>query len=152
MNVPKDYEEFFELLNLHKARYLIVGAHAVAFHGQPRFTGDIDIFVACDRKNADRLLEVVERFGFKNVGINKDDFLKPDLILQLGYPPFRIDILTNINGVIFKSAWKNRVKGTFGKHKVWYISKSDLIRNKRAVGRTQDSFDLELLGVKKRKR
>ena len=152
MNVPKDYEEFFELLNRQKIKYLIVGAYAVAFHAHPRFTGDIDIFIVANRTNAGRLLKVLRQFGFKDLGITIEDFLKTDRIIQLGYPPLRIDILTSIDGVSFNTAWANRVRGNFGKQKIWYISKKDLIRNKRATGRARDLLDLELLGALKKKR
>ena len=145
MNIPKDYEEFFALLNKEKVRYLIVGAYAMAYHAQPRFTGDIDIFIEVDKTNAKRLLNAVEKFGFKNSGLTSVDFLKPDQIVQLGYPPLRIDILTSIDGVSFGIAWERRVRAKFGKQKVWYISKRDLIRNKKAAGRTRDLLDLELI-------
>ena len=152
MKALKDYEELFELLNRAKVKYLVVGAYAVGFYAQPRFTGDIDIFVECSKRNATRLLTAIEKFGFKNVGIEKTDFETPGKIVQLGYPPFRIDLITEIDGVSFRSAWKNRIKDAFGKHEVYYISKEDLIRNKRTTARARDLFDLELLGYRKRER
>ena len=150
MDAPKDYEEFFVLLNKEKIKYLIVGAYAVAYHAQPRFTGDIDIFVEAGRTNAERLLKVVQKFGFGETGLTAADFLKPHQIIQLGYPPLRIDLLTSIDGVSFGTAWKRRVKGKFGRPGVWYISKRDLIRNKRATGRTRDLLDLQLMRMKKK--
>ena len=145
MNVPKDYEEFFVLLKKEKVKFLIVGAYALAYHGYPRFTGDIDIFISNEPPNARRALSAIEKFGFQGIGITVEDLLKPDSILQLGNPPLRIDIITDIDGVSFTSAWKNRVRGIFGKQNVWYISKKDLVKNKKATGRTQDKFDLEML-------
>ena len=149
MNTQKDYEEFFALLNNEKVKYLIVGAYAIAYHAQPRFTGDIDIFVEVNTKNAVRLTAAVKKFGFANVGLASTDFLKPNHIIQLGYPPLRIDLLTNIDGVTFHTAWGNRVRGKFGKQPVWYISKKDLIRNKKASGRIRDLLDLELIRSKR---
>ena len=152
MSVPKDYEEFFALLNREKARYLVVGAYALAFHGRPRFTGDIDVFVAISETNAERLLKALEGFGYADMGIRIEDFLHKDRSTQLGFPPLRIDILTSIDGLQFQDAWSLRARGGFGKQRVWYISKGDLIRNKRAAGRPQDALDLELLGELKKKR
>ena len=146
MNVQKDYEELFELLNQEKVKYLIVGAHAVAFHAQPRFTGDIDIFVEASSQNAKRILKVFEQFGFGNVGVSQKDFEKPKQVVQLGKPPVRIDFITEIEGINFHTAWRNHSEGRYGKEIVYYISKDDLIKNKVLLGRKQDLFDLELLG------
>ncbi len=145
MNVPKDYKELFELLNSEKVKYLIVGAYALAFHGQPRYTGDIDIFIDAKKRNALKLINVIKRFGFDQIGITEQDFLKPDRIVQLGYPPLRIDIMTSIDGVSFERAWRHRIRGEFGKQNVWYISKKDLILNKRSTGRAQDKLDLSMI-------
>ncbi len=142
MNVPKDFEEFFKLLNQEKVKYLIVGAYGVAYHGQPRFTGDIDIFVASNKTNAGRLMKVLRKFGFGHVGVTKEYFLQPDRIVQLGYPPLRIDLLTSINGIAFDKAWAHRVKGTFGKQNVWYISR----RNVPDKGRSTFIWDIPFLG------
>lgn len=147
MNVQKDYEELFELLNRQGVEYLIVGAYALAFYGQPRYTGDLDIFIRISRKNSNRLYKVVDEFGFKGVGIAPEDFLKKGRIVQLGYLPVRVDIITSIDGVSFKSAWSGRTQGEYGEQKVWYLSKKDLIKNKKASGRVRDLQDLELLGV-----
>ncbi|HEV8537304.1 MAG TPA: nucleotidyl transferase AbiEii/AbiGii toxin family protein [Bacteroidota bacterium] len=147
-----DFEEFFELLNRHKARFLIIGGYALAFHGRPRYTDDIDILIDSTPTNAGRALKAVEAFGFKNIGITKEDFLKPNFIIQLGYPPLRIDILTGIVGVTFDRAWKGRLAGKFGKQQVWYISRDDLISNKLASGRSQDITDVKSLRRSQRKR
>ena len=103
-------KEFIALLNSHSVEYLIVGGHAVAFHGHPRFTGDIDFFIRMTPSNAQRLLAVLNDFGFGSVGITVRDLLEPKRILQLGQPPNRIDILTSISGVDFDSAWASRVE------------------------------------------
>ena len=151
MNVPKDYEDFFVLLNERKVKFLIIGAYALAYHGCPRYTGDIDIFVSADPNTAGKVLAAIESFGFKGVGITKKDFQKPDTIIQLGYPPLRIDLVMEIDGVSFNTAWKNREKGFFGKQKVFYISKKDFIRNKKASNRAKDKLDIELLTAKFKK-
>ena len=150
MNQEKDYREFFALLNGEKVKYLIVGAYAMGFHGVPRFTGDIDILVEPSAKNAGSLMKVLDKFGFENTGIEISDFMKPDFILQLGYPPVRIDLLTGIDGVSFAGAWKNRLEGKYGKQTVRYLSKSDLMKNKSASGRQKDILDLDALRAMKR--
>ncbi len=152
MIISRDFEDLFELLNSEKVRYLVVGGDALAFHGAPRYTGDIDIFVGRTPRNAARVLKVIEKFGFAGVSLEVQDFVMPDRILQLGYPPWRIDILTGLTGIHFDKAWKSRVRGRYGKAAVWYISKSDLIRNKRSTGRTKDLADIEALGVSLKKR
>ena len=147
MSIPKDYEKFIALLNQEEVKYLIVGAYAIAFHAQPRFTGDIDFFVAVSKRNASSLVKVLNQFGFKKARFTENDFMQIDRVIQLGYPPLRIYIVTGIDGVKFDTAWKRRIKGSFGRQSVWYISKPDLIKNKRACGRIRDKFDLELLGA-----
>lgn len=145
MNVPRDYEEFFALLNAQKVKYLIIGAYALAYHGCPRYTGDIDIFISTKPNNVIKILTTIESFGFKDIGITEKDFRKSDNIIQLGYPPLRIDLVMKIDGVSFETAWKNRVEGFFGKQKVFYISKKDFIKNKKVTGRAKDKLDIELL-------
>ena len=145
MRAENDFKEFIALLNEHKVRYLIVGGFAYSFYAEPRFTKDIDFFVEASTDNADKMLNVLEKFGFKNAGITKDDFLKSDQIIQLGIAPLRIDIITSISGVSFKEAWNNRTKGKYGNISANFISKSDLIKNKKATGRAQDIADIEKL-------
>lgn len=143
METSRDFEEFFELLNLSKVRYLIVGGYAFAVHAKPRFTGDIDIFLDPKKVNAEKVLKVLKQFGFGEVGIGIDDLTAANQIIQLGYPPLRIDLLTSISGVSFLQAWKNRVVGKYGGQSVFFIGKSDLIKNKKASGRKKDLLDLE---------
>lgn len=147
-----DLREFIELLSSHSVEYLIVGGHAVAFHGHPRFTGDIDFFVRMTPQNARRLLAVLHDFGFGSVGITEHDLLQPERIVQLGRPPNRIDILTSISGVDFESAWQARVESVMEDLRVVMIGWNELLRNKRAAGRQKDLADVEkLLAVAKRK-
>jgi predicted nucleotidyltransferase len=147
-----DLREFIELLNSHNVEYLLVGGHAVAFHGHPRFTGDIDFFIRMTPSNVQRLLTVLSAFGFGSLGITKNDLLKPKRILQLGHPPNRIDILTSISGVDFDSAWESRVESSMDNQPVIIIGWNDLLRNKKAAGRQKDLADLKkLLAIAKRK-
>jgi hypothetical protein len=139
------YDELFALLNSAKVKYLVVGAYAVSYYAEPRHTGDIDIFVSTEPANAALLFKVLGDFGFGGIGIKENDLKAPDTILQLGYPPLRIDIITGISGVRFPDAWKSRKRGRLGQSTVWYISKADLIKNKRKSGRPKDKIDLLML-------
>lgn len=126
----------------HRVRALIVGAHAVAFHAKPRFTKDIDILVEPCPENAASLVAALEEFGFGEIGLTPSDFVEPGRIVQLGFPPSRIDIITSIGGVSFEEAWSGRVSGTYGSQEVLYIGKAELIRSKRAAARPQDLVDV----------
>lgn len=127
MNLGKDLSEFIALLNSTGVEYLLVGGHAVAFHGYPRFTGDTDFFVAATPENAERLEHVLSAFGFGSLGIRREDFLEPGVVVQLGRPPNRIDLLTSIDGVRFAEAWPNRVMADLGGLPVPLIGKADLL-------------------------
>jgi hypothetical protein len=115
----------------------------VAFHGQPRFTKDIDVFVEASPENAERLLAALSDFGFGSVGLDVSDFSTPGKIVQLGVAPNRVDLLTTIDGVTFDEAWTGKVAGHYGRQAVYYIGRAELIRNKRASGRPQDLLDLD---------
>lgn len=145
MRVENDFKKFIGLLNEHKVRYLIIGGFAYSFYAEPRFTKDIDFYIDTSSVNANKLLKVLEKFGFKDVDLTKDDFQQPEQIIQLGNAPLRIDIVTSIDGVNFKEAWNNRASGRYGNLNANFISKSDLIKNKKATGRAQDIADLEKL-------
>jgi hypothetical protein len=125
---------------------VIVGAWALAFHGRPRYTGYIDVFVAREQDNADRLMEVIEAFRFGHSGIKRDDFLQVDHVIQLGRAPNRIDILTGISGVAFDETWESREQGSISDVAVFIISRDLLIKTKRAVNRDKDQGDIKLLG------
>ena len=146
MPLQKDLREFIESLNSHRVEYLIVGAHALAFYGIPRYTGDIDILIHNSPENAARLQEVITAFSFASLGLSAEDFLLPGRVIQLGVPPNRLDLLTSITGVEFEEAWAGRVDGTLQGIPVSFIGKDSFIRNKRATGRTRDKADLEALG------
>jgi hypothetical protein len=145
MNLEEDLREFVALLNALNVRYLIVGAFAVAYHGYPRYTADIDIFIERSIENAERLLRVVENFGFEDLNLSREDFLAEDQVIQLGISPNRIDLLTQLSGVSFQEAWATCEHGEIDGLKVPYISKAMLKQNKAATGRSQDLADLERL-------
>jgi hypothetical protein len=145
MDLDKDFREFVELFTAHEVRFLIVGGYALAAHGLPRFTGDLDAWVWVDSDNSERIVAALRDFGFGDVGITISDFDREDSVVQLGFPPSRIDILTSIDGVRFDDAWNRRVVIDVGALKVPFISREDLIVNKRAVGRPQDIADVNRL-------
>ena len=145
MKLTRDLREFIELLNAHGVEYMLVGGWAFGFHATPRYTGDLDFFVRCDRQNAARLKEVLSSFGFTELSGFEQSFLEPSRILQFGVPPNRIDILTEISGVTFEEAWGSRVRGTLDGLSVPFIDRAFLIKNKQAAGRPKDLADLEAL-------
>ncbi len=118
----------------------------MAYHGAPRYTGDLDLFVRPDLDNAQRILKALQQFGFGSVGLKIQDFTEPDRFVQLGVPPVRVDILTSITGVAWEEAACGWVEGMFGDVPVHYIGRKELIRNKRAIGRKKDLADLEAIG------
>lgn len=145
MKVEKDYLEFLRLLNKRRVKYCIIGSYAVAFYGHPRYTKDIDILIERDLANARRLLKALVEFGFGSLDLKAEEFTSPESIIQLGYEPVRIDIVTSIRGVNFKKIWAKRQKGRYGDIKVNFISLQDLKRLKRKFGRVIDKSDLEFL-------
>jgi hypothetical protein len=145
MQLEKDLREFVELLNALNVRYMVVGAFAVAYHGYPRFTADIDLFIERSPENAERLVQAIEQFGFGDLNLSIEDFLQEDQVIQLGIAPSRIDLLTFLSGVDFQEAWATCEHGEINGLKVPFISKEMLKRNKAASGRTQDLLDLEHL-------
>lgn len=147
-----DLREFIALLNSHNVDYLVVGGHAVAFHGHPRYTGDIDFLIRATAENARRVLGVLEAFGFGGIGITTNDLVERGRVVSLGQPPNRIDILTSISGVDFESAWGSRVETIMDDQPVTLLGWKDLLENKKASGRQKDKADVEkLLAVAKSK-
>jgi hypothetical protein len=147
MEIQKDFKELLGLFNRDKVEYLIVGAYALAFYGAPRFTGDIDIYVRPEHSNAERIIAVLGEFGFGSVGLSVNDFLNPQKIIQLGYPPVRIDILTSISGVSWEEADEGKVRGNYGNLSVYFLGRDHYIANKKAIGRKKDLADLEAIGA-----
>ncbi len=146
MEVQPDFRELLALFNANQVDYMVIGGYALAFHGAPRFTGDLDIFVKPDPENARRIIEALDQFGFKSVELSVDDFQGPDQVVQLGVPPVRVDILTAITGVSWAEAAAGRVEGKYGDIPVYYIGREQFAANKRATGRKRDLADLEALG------
>lgn len=145
MPVNKDLLEFVALLNSHQVEYLIVGAYAVAFHGYPRYTGDLDILIGPDAENARRVLQTLTQFGFENLGIRIEDLQLPGKVVQLGVSPNRIDLLTSITGVSFEEAWASREPADLDGVAVFFIGRTPLIHNKESTGRAKDLGDAEEL-------
>ena len=145
MRVEKDFKEFIELLNKNNVKYLIIGGFAFTYYAKPRFTKDIDIFVEASEENSRKIIDVLDQFGFGNIGLNEKDFQGPDQIIQLGYAPLRIDILTSIIGVNFGSAWNNKKDGLYGDISCFFMSIEDLIKNKEATARPLDIEDAKIL-------
>jgi hypothetical protein len=145
MEIQQDFRDLLELFNSNKVEYIIVGGYALAFHGAPRYTGDIDIYVKPDTANADLIMTALDKFGFGSVGLAAADFVKSGQVIQLGVPPVRIDIITSIGGVSWEEAFAGRVAGKYGDIKVHYIGRNQFIKNKRAVGRKKDLADIEAL-------
>lgn len=153
MEIQQDYKELLELFNAHKVEYLIVGGFALAFHGAPRFTGDIDLLVKPDVENAKKILAALKDFGFASLNFTEADFLKLDNIIQLGYPPFRIDIIMSITGVDWQTAVNGKVAGKYGDVDIFFLGKKEFIANKKASGRLKDLADIEAIDkVKKPKK
>jgi len=146
MEVQQDFKELLGLLNKHEVEYVIVGGYALAFHGAPRYTGDMDILVKADRQNAERILAALDDFGFGELELSIADFEGPNFVVQLGVAPVRVDIITSLSGVSWEQAYSNRMEGKYGKVCVSYIGREQFVTNKRSVGRKRDLADLEALG------
>ena len=145
MVFEKDFREFCSLLNEEKIDFLIVGGYAVAFHGAPRATGDIDILIRPEREHVVRLLAAIERFGFPTDGVTPEYLLGHSKILQLGRVPVQIHIMTSITGVPWEDAWASRREGVYGGVPVFFIGLSALLANKAAAARAKDLADIKAL-------
>ena len=150
MRISKDLQEFIDLLNANGVEYVVVGAFAVAWHGYPRFTADIDLFVRSSRANAELVVKALRDFGFGSLNGVADDLCRPDQILQLGVKPNRIDIITSIAGVSFDEAWNARIAGSIDGLPVLFLGREELIRNKESAGRPQDIADA--IALRKRRK
>lgn len=140
-----DFKEFIELLNAHNVQYLIVGGYALAFHGHPRYTKDIDVWIATNTENAERMLKVLTDFGFSSLDLSQQDFLEQENIIQLGSPPNRIDILTSVDGIQFADSISESSIIEVDGVAIHLIGIHKLIENKTASGRLQDLADVEKL-------
>jgi hypothetical protein len=145
MAIYQDFKELLELFNSNRVEYLVIGAHALAFHGYIRATKDIDLYVRPTGANAQRIMAALSAFGFGDVGLKQEDFEKPAQIIQLGYPPVRIDLVTSIEGVSWEQAARGKCVGEYGGEPVPFLGRAQLIANKKATGRLQDLADAEKL-------
>ncbi|MBU0672625.1 MAG: hypothetical protein KJ732_06330 [Candidatus Margulisbacteria bacterium] len=149
MRLEPDYEELLRSFNKHKVKFCIVGAYALAFHAQPRYTKDMDILIEASTKNGAKIIKALKDFGFGTLKLSANDFTKEKQVVQLGYDPVRIDLLTSVEGCTFKEVWQHKKAGEYGEIKVYFIGRNELIKNKKALSRPQDKVDLELLRKKK---
>jgi hypothetical protein len=145
MTLNPDFKDFIKSLNDSGVRHLVVGGYAVALHGHPRYTKDLDVWIERTEENARRVVRALEAFGFGSLGLSADDFLADDQIIQLGYPPVRIDILTSLPGVEFEACYAARVETPADGLPVSFIDLANLRKAKTASGRLQDLADLENL-------
>jgi hypothetical protein len=148
----RDFRDLLAAFNAQGVEYLVVGAHALAAHGHVRATKDLDVWVRPNSENARRVLNALQAFGAPLLDLTEADLATPGLIFQIGVPPVRIDVLTEIDGVEFAEAWPDRMVTKFADQPVAVLSKEHLIQNKRAAGRTQDLADIEKLERKEKKR
>ncbi len=152
MKLPPDWSELIGLLCAEGVRFVIVGAHALAVHGRPRATGDLDIFVEPSVENAQRLGAVLTAYGFPALARSARRFALPDRMASLGNEPLRIDLMSGISGVTFAEAWKGRVRARFGSYQVGFLGRREFIANKRAASRPKDLLDVALLEEAKPRR
>ncbi|MGB8952243.1 MAG: hypothetical protein WCC06_06215 [Candidatus Aminicenantales bacterium] len=145
MKTEKDFEELFKLFNIYKIKYCIIGAYAVAFYVKPRYTKDIDLFIEPSLKNSKKIIKALHDFGFESLNLSDKDFRKKGNIIQLGYEPIRVDFFLSLRGCSFQKAWKNKVVGTYGTEKVYFIGINELIKIKKMSSRPQDKIDIDFL-------
>jgi hypothetical protein len=143
--MERDFVEMLAALNAAGADFLVVGAHALAAHGVPRATGDLDIWVRAEAANADRVLEALRNFGAPLFDLTRDDLSAPGSVFQIGLAPVRIDLLTSVSGVGFDEAWEHRLPVTVSGVSFAVIGREELLRNKRATGRPKDLLDADTL-------
>lgn len=143
MEVQKDFKELLELFNKHEVEYVIVGAYALAFHGCPRYTGDLDILVKPNPDNAEKIIEAIEAFGFESLKLTPDNFSSPEKVVQLGVPPIRVDLITSLTALTWEQVESHKVKGEYGSIPVYFIGKNEFIINKKSLGRHKDLADIE---------
>lgn len=145
MEIYPDFKELLELFNAKRVEYLVVGGHALAFHGVVRATKDMDVYVRPSKPNAQRIMAALDVFGFGQTGLKPEDFERPGQVIQLGYPPVRIDLITSIEGVSWEQADGGKTPGDYGGEPVPFLGRAEFIANKKAAGRLQDLADVESL-------
>lgn len=145
MEIYPDFKELFESFNAQRVEYVIVGSYALAHHGAVRATKDIDLYIHPTQVNAERIMAALDAFGFSPAELKAEDFQRPEQIIQIGYPPARVDILTSIEGVTWEQADAGKSQGNYGGEPVPFLGRAEFIANKKAVGRLQDLADVERL-------
>jgi predicted nucleotidyltransferase len=145
MELDKDFKDFIELLNEYKVKYLVIGGYAVNFHGYPRYTKDIDFWLWMNKSNIKKLIKAIKVFGFGGINLEIEDFMTPENIIQLGYEPYRIDLLVDVEGIDFEDCYERRTEAELDGTVVKFLSLQDLISAKKRSGRLQDLADAEQL-------
>ena len=146
MEAQSDFRELLALLNDHAVEHVVVGAFALAFHGAPRFTGDIDLYVRPTRENAERIIQALAAFGVASSDLSSEDFVQLDRVVQIGVLPVRVDLLTSITGVSWEEADGGKMPGSYGDVPVFFLGREQYVKNKKATGRKKDLADLEAIG------
>ena len=142
MQVHSDYEDLFKILNAYRIKYLVIGAYAVMYYAQPRYTKDIDIWIIPEINDIVKIYESLKKFGAPLHGVKPKNFHEKQMILQIGIAPVRIDILLEVPGISFESAWRNKKRIQYGKTPIYILGKNDLIATKKKAGRPQDKIDI----------
>jgi hypothetical protein len=145
IRLPQDFRDFLRLLGAHEVRYLLVGGYAVGYHGYPRATADMDIWVSRTEENARKLVTVLEEFGFRQAASARQAFTQEEQVIRMGVPPLRIELITSVSGVDFEACYAGRIESVIDEVPVSILNLSDLKQNKKAAGRPKDLADLEEL-------
>ena len=148
MELEPDFNEFCSLLNAHRVEFVIVGAYALAFHGAPRYTGDIDFLVRPTEGNGKRLLDAIAAFGFPTTPVTPQDIVVGRKVIQMGVPPVQIHVMSAIDGVTWDEVWKGREPGRLGDLDVQFIGQAEFLKNKKAAGREKDLADIDALRLR----
>lgn len=150
-NLEKDFLDFITLCNQYNVKYLVIGGYAVAVHGYPRYTKDLDVSIEISEDNAEKVVQVIHDFGLSSLRLTKEDFLKENFITQLGFDPVRIDILNDLDAVTFEDAWENRKVVTLFDVQINFIGLDELLKIKAKAGRKQDIADIDKLKKRNKK-
>jgi hypothetical protein len=145
LDLAPDFSEFCELLSVHHVEVVVVGPYALAFHGAPRFTGDLDILVRPTLDNGRRVLSAIEAFGFPTTALTPDDIVAGNKVVEMGVVPVQIHVMSQIDGVTWEDVWQSRAAGMLGTRTVEFIGRDEYLRNKHAAGRPKDLADIEAL-------
>jgi hypothetical protein len=145
LDLAPDFDEFFELLLARRVEFVVVGAYALAFHGAPRFTGDLDVLVRPTESNGARVLDAIAAFGFPTAPVTPADLTAGSKVVEMGVPPVQIHVMSHIDGVTWEEVWETHERGRLGRREVPFIGRDAFLRNKRAAGRPKDLADVDAL-------